>query len=985
MKKTLIFSTIRYGLVIISLTFLNFSFSFELSAQDMQSHTITGVVSDAATNNPLPGVNVTVKGSQTGTITNLEGSYSISIPSGAILVFSFIGYENIETSAENRTIIDIMLKESFEQLDEVVVIGYGSATKKEITGSITSLKSDDFNKGAFNDAMGLIQGKVAGLVISKPDGADPQGEYEIILRGTNTLTSGQGPLIIIDGVAGADLKNLNFEDVESVDVLKDGSAAAIYGTRGTNGVILITTKRAKSGQTSIEYSGQLTTQIAPRGVQTLNADEFRFAIETYAPEKAGSIYGASTDWFKEITRSLPVSQKHSLAITGGTENFSHRTTFNIEDNQGLLRDNEAKKYLFKTNIRQNALDGKLELDYNFIMGIRNYKPANYDLFYQAFIQNPTQPVYDPANTTFGGYSSLPGIEYYNPVAMLKERDRNGKSNDLGQNIKATLNLLQGLKWINFISYEGSSWEETSYRTQFYPSRIGRDGEAEISNGGNHNLQYESMLNYAKSINKHNIQAVGGYSYQEFGSNSSYMINSGFDTDIFSVYNISAGSALQEGLGEMGSDKESNKLISFFGRVMYNYDSRYLASASLRREGSSRFGNNNKWGSFPAISLGWRLDKEAFMENVSWLSLLKARVGYGVTGNQDFANYKSLILIGRAGKFFYNGEWINSYQPVSNPNPDLRWERKQELNIGADFSVFNNNLGGSVDYYYRSSTDLLYTYNVAVPPYLYKELFTNVGTISNQGVELTLNGAPVKKSSFQWNTIFTFTKNINKLVKFSNDEFTNRYIDVGWIGGAIPLNSQRIEEGESLGNFFGPVWIDLDENGLDHFKNANPIGKVNPEDWEVMGNANPFCVIGWSNSIIWNDWDFGMSMRSNIGGKVLNLYRLYYENWQNIGTKNIVLTQLENPEFKGNAIYSSKYVENATFLKLDNLSIGYNVKARIKYVKSFRLSLMAQDVFCLTGYQGLDPEVNLSGLTPGIERLSYYPRTTSVTFGLNLIF
>lgn len=973
---------VKIYLAILILSILNFNFRFDAKAQDGQTRQVTGIVRDAADNSPLPGVNVTVKGTQTGAITNLEGKYTISVSSVGILVFSFIGYESVEIQVEEKQVVDIQLKESLEKLDEVVVIGYGSATRKEITGSITSLKSDDFNKGAFHDAMGLIQGKVAGLVISRPDGADPQGGYEIILRGTNTLTSGQGPLIIIDGVAGADLKNLNFEDVESVDVLKDGSAAAIYGTRGTNGVILITTKRAKSGSMSIEYTGQLSVQVAPRSVETLSANDFRTAITKYAPEKSGSIYGANTNWFREITRSMPVSQKHSLAISGGTENFSHRTTFNIEDNQGLLRDNEAKKYLFKTNIRQNALEGKLELDYNFIMGIRNYKPANYDLFYQAFIQNPTQPVYDPANLTFGGYSSLPGIEYYNPVAMLKERQRNGKSNDLGQNVKATLNLMPGLKWINFLSYEGSAWEETSYRTQYYPSRIGRNGEAEIANGGNQNLQYESMLNYARSFNKHNIQAVGGYSFQEFGSNSSYMINSGFDSDILGVNNISNGSALQEGQGEMDSNKESSRLISFFSRLMYNYDGRYLASASIRREGSSRFGTNNKWGSFPSVSLGWRLNNEAFLENAEWLNELKLRMGYGVTGNQDFDNYKSLILMGRAGKFYYNGGWINSYQPVSNPNPDLRWEKKQEMNIGTDFSLFRNRFGGAIDYYFRTSTDLLYTYEVAVPPYLFKELFTNVGTISNKGIELTLNAELIQRSNFKWKTIFTFSKNSNKLKKFSNEEFTNKYIDMGWIGGALPQYSQRIEEGESLGNFYGLLWTGLKEDGTDKYGNLNPVGFPIPT---IIGNAYPFCSLGWSNTITYKNWNINMAFRSNIGGKVLNLYRAYYENWQTIGTRNIVQTQLENPEFTGNATYSSKYVEDASFLKLDNFSVGYDLKYKIRYIQSIRLSLVAQDVFCITGYKGLDPEVNLSGLEPGIERLSYYPRSTSFTFGLNVMF
>jgi len=957
----------------------------KIGAQNVEKVLVSGVVIDAGDDSPLPGVNILVEGTQLGTVTDVNGKYSLSIPANSVLIFSFIGYNTETVNVGNRSIVDVKLLPDIAKLSEVVVIGYGTTLKKEITGSIATLKSEDFNKGAYNDAMGLIQGKVAGLVINKPDGADPLAGYNIILRGTNTLTSGQGPLIIIDGVAGAELKNINFEEVQSIDILKDGSAAAIYGTRGTNGVIIITTKRAKSGKSSIEYSNTLSCQVAPRGVKTLSADEFKTAIETYAPDKAGSIYGASTDWFKEITRKMPFSQKHSLALSGGTETFSHRTTFNIEQNEGLLKDNESNKYLFKTNIIQNAFDNHLELDFNLILGIRRYKPANYDLFYQAFIQNPTQPVYDPTNTEYGGYSRLTGIEYYNPVAMLKERERKGKTNDMTPNVRATLKLLDGLNWVNFLSYEGSSYEETSYKTRYYPSIIGSDGEAEISNGSSYSLQYESTANYSVSVNKHSIQAVGGYSYEEFGLNSNYMVNSGFDTDIFGVNNIGAGSSLQEGTAEMNSYKESNKLIAFFGRAIYNFNDKYLATFSLRREGSSRFGENNKWGSFPAASLGWRVNKEAFMQNATWINDLKVRLGYGVTGNQDFANYKSLILMGKAGKFYYNGEWINSYQPVSNPNPDLRWEKKQELNAGIDFSIFKNRINGSLDYYYRRSTDLLYTYTVSVPPYIYDQLFTNVGTISNQGLELTVNASPIRNNDFDWVTIFTFSKNINKLVKFSNSEFTNKYIDIGWIGGALPQNSQRIEEGKSLGTFWGPDWLGVDENGRDKFKNQNPIGGVSANKYEDIGNAYPFCTIGWSNTLTYKEWTLSMALRSNIGGKVLNLYRAYYENWQTIGTRNIVHTQLENPEFIGNATYSSKYVEDATFLKLDNISLGYKLNFTSKYISAIRLSLTAQDVFCLTKYKGLDPEVNLSGLEPGIERLSYYPRTTTISFGLSATF
>lgn len=975
-QRSIVLSVLIVSLIVFTTLYTN--------AQDIPKIKVSGIVSDYESNELIPGVNVLIKGTQTGSVTDINGKYSLEAPKGSTLVFSYIGYENTEVLVGTQQKIDVRLKILVQALDGVVVIGYGSTTKKEVTGSISSVKSDEFNPGAYNSPMGLLQGKVAGLTIIQSNGADPMANYNIILRGTNTLTSGQGPLIVIDGVAGSDMKSISPEEVESMDVLKDGAAAAIYGTRGSNGVIIITTKRAKAGAAKIEYSGQLSVQVAPRGVANLTADEFRSAIETYAPDKAVSIYDASTDWFKEITRENPFSQKHNLAISGGNENLSHRTTIYIDKADGLLKKNESNKYLLRTNITQKAFDDILLLDYNLSYSMRKYSPANYDIFYQAFIRNPTSAVYDPDNSYSGGYTRLEGIDYYNPVAMLNERTREGKTTDAGGNIRATLNLAKSLKWINFISIEQSDWEDMSYKTMYYPSILGKGGEAEIANGKSSTLLYESTVNYTKSFQKHNLQALAGYSYQEQESNTSYMVNSGFDSDLYGPNNIGAGSALGVGQAEMGSYKGSNTLISFFGRLMYNFSERYLAAVSIRREGSSRFGENNKWGWFPAASLGWRINKEEFMNNVPWVNDLKLRVGYGTTGNQDFSSYQSLMMVGPGKKFYYNGEWINGWGPKSNPNPDLRWEKKQELDAGLDFSFFNNRFSGAFDYYYRTSTDLLYAYSVPYPPYLYPVLFANIGTIRNQGVELTLNSLVIKGNSFQWNTTVTFSRNSNKLIKFSNEEFTAKYIETGWLGGSYPLSSQRIEEGKSLGTFYGPVWIGLNEDGYDLFENANPVGKVDPKDWEPIGNAYPFCTLGWSNRLTYDNWDMGFSIRSNIGGQVLNMYRLYYENWQSLG-RNIVHTQLDTPEFIGIGQYSSKYIEDATFVKLDNISLGYNFPVQSKYISKLRLNATAQDVLTITGYKGLDPEVNLSGLEPGIERLSYYPRTTTITLGVNVSF
>ncbi|MFZ4546228.1 MAG: SusC/RagA family TonB-linked outer membrane protein [Bacteroidales bacterium] len=953
-------------------------------AQEGNPLKITGQVADVSDKSGIPGVSISVKGTQNGTITDSNGKYSISANKGATLVFSMIGFEKQEILVDNQTVLNINLKVSATSLDEVVVIGYGKTTKKEVTGSIATVKADGFNRGTYSSPMGLLQGKVAGLNIVNPNGADPQAGYDILLRGTNTLTSGQGPLIIIDGVSGADMKNVSPEEVESIDVLKDGSAAAIYGTRGSNGVVIITTKRAKSGQSKVEYTGQFATQVNPRSVRNLTASEFKSAIEQYAPDKAVNLYGDDVNWFNEITRPTPFSQQHNLAISGGTETFSHRTTIFVDLAEGLLKDNESNKVLVKTNISQKALGNLLTLDYNLSYGVRKYKPANYDLFYQAFIRNPTSPVYDPSDTIHGGYTYLEGASYYNPVAMLNERTREGKTNDASGNLRATLKFSKSLNWSNLFSYGISDWEESSYMTKYYPSRIGSGGVAEIDNGRRTDLQFESTLNYSANYGKHNVQALAGYTSQVIQSNDSYMVNTGFDFDYYGVNNMGAGSALHNGTAEMGSYKGQSQLISFFGRGMYNYDERFLLSASLRREGSSRFGDNNKWGWFPSASAGWRINREDFMSNVSWVNDLKLRVGYGVTGNQDFENYKSLTLMKRAGSFYYNGEWINTYQPKSNPNPNLRWEKKQEFNAGVDFGFLQNRISGAVEYYYRWSTDLLYTYTVTVPPYLTDELFTNVGTVSNQGLEVTLNAVPVKQSKFMWNTTFTFSKNVNNLVKFSNAEFTNNNAPIGWLGGDFPLNCQKLEEGKPIGTFFGPVWLGLDETGHDVFKNQDKVGQVSPEDWETIGNANPKCIIGWSNTLTYSNWDLNFALRSQIGGKALNMYRLYYENWQKIGL-NIVYSQLEHPEFIGTAQYSSKYVEDATFLKLDNVALGYNFKNVSKSISQLRVYASAQNVFCITGYKGLDPEVSLSGLAPGIEYLSYYPKTTMVTFGVNVSF
>ena len=958
------------------LTFLTVFLAVGLNAQ---TRTVTGKVTDEH-GEPLAGATV-VAGSSYA-VTDLDGRYSLSAKTGAEVTVSFLGYDDFIFTVSGAKQDIQMVPSEATMLNESVAIGYGKTTKKEITGSVTSLKSEDLDLGSYSNAGGMLQGKVAGLTVVNPDGGDPNASYQFLLRGTNTLSAGQGPLIIIDGVADADIRNINFQEVESMDVLKDGSAAAIYGTRGTNGVIIITTKRAKSGTTSVTYDGQVSVQTVQSRAIPMTAEEFEYTIKNYAPGKTGSLYGYDTDWFKEITRT-PISHKHSVAVAGGTEAFSHRTVLNVEQNQGLQKGNEASKFLVKTNISQKVLEGWLDLDYNISYVKRQSSPANYGAFRQAFMRNPTEPVYDETNTANGGYFTLPESDYSNPVAMLNERFANSETGTFAGSLRATLNILpiKGLKWDNFISYSDEKYFSQEYKTSYYPGSVGKKGVGYSSADAYDDFQWESTVQYSNMFGAHSIQGILGYTWQEKMNWSTSMENYGFDTDFYKTNNMGAGSALQAGLADMSTSRSSSRYIAFFGRLIWNYSEKYLASVSLRRDGSTRFGKNHKWGWFPAVSAGWRISQEEWLKGLKWLSELKLRAGYGVTGNQDFANYKSLMLMSSGTSFYYNGEWINSYAPASNANPNLGWERKNEFNVGLDFSFLDGRIGGTFDYYYRLTTDLLYKYKVPVPPYDYDELFTNVGSISNKGLELSIYATPIKTRDLVWTTSIVAAHNENKLIKFTNEEFKNQDYEVGWIATPVGAYVQRLIEGESLGSFYAPIWEKVGSNGSDVLQNEF-MGQVPQAKWSLVGHAYPDITIGWSNNVKYKAWSLQATLRASIGGKIFNSYRANYESLQQIGLRNILSSWLDDPSFTGEIRYSSKYIEDATYLKLDNLTLGYDLPIKNKYIHGAKAFLSAQNVFCLTGYKGVDPEVSLTGLTPGIESTSYYPRTRTFTLGVS---
>lgn len=958
------------------------------SVTAQERSTVKGKVSDAA-GNPLPGVSIREKNNNRNAVVSSDnGNFSLQVAPDAILLFSIIGYQNQEFNLKGNLSIEVVMIEEENKLNEVVVIGYGSTTKKEVTSAITSLKPVDFNKGNISNPIGLIQGKVAGLNITRPAGGDVNGGFDIQLRGLTTLSGGQGPLFVIDGVIGGDLKSVNLEEIASIDVLKDGSAAAIYGTRGTNGVIIITTKQAKAGQRSLEFSTYASTQTIANTLRNLTASEFRKTITEQFPGREKEFdFGANTDWFKEVTRK-PIDQYYDLSMAAGTEYFNYRAAINYRGSQGLVKDNENNRLQAKIAVNQKELNDKLNISYNFLYTQTKREYTDQNVLQQAFRRNPTEPVYDPGNILAGGYYRNTGpFDYYNPVAMLSEEVNTGDQQLFTGSARASYEIINGLNAVVFGSIQREDYKDSNYFTRFYPIALGNNGVANLSTGRNNNNLLEASIDYKRKFGDHDFQAIAGYSFQEGNYERFNGSNNNFDTDLYQYNNIGAGAGLAQGQAVLNSYRESNRLIAFFSRFTYNFKEKYLFQASIRREGSSRFGSNHKWGNFPAVSAGWRINKENFLSDASWLSDLKLRAGFGVTGNQDIGNYLSLSLLSVGGKTLYNGQWINTYPPASNPNPDLKWERKEEMNFGLDYGVLNNRISGSIDYYIRNTNDLLWTYNVPVPPNLYNQLYTNVGKMRNSGLEITVNATPVKSDNFSWNTTVLYSRNRNKLVSFSDAGRGFELTDLkeGWLGTDLATWTHQIVEGQSVGNFVALVFEGIDDKGNSIYQDTDQDGKITDNDRQIIGNAYPKFQMSFSNTFNYKRFDMSFLFRGSYGNKMLNVHRIYYENFGYLGGKNILKSALDYPNFKGKAEYSSRFIENASFIKLDNVSLGYNLKLNKGYLKQMRIYATGQQLLTITKYKGVDPEVNLSGLAPGFDSFYFYPRTRTYTLGANITF
>ena len=965
-------------------------------ALQMQAVEVRGTVTDES-GEPLPGVSILEKGTTNGTVTDLDGQYVLQVASSeSVLVFSFIGMQNVERSVGTGGQLNVIMATDTQSLDEFVVIGYGTQRRQEITSAVASVSSEDFIQRGTRSPMELIQGKVAGLTVTRTQGSNPNSGTDIQLRGLTSLTGTLSPLIVIDGVPGGRLDLLQQDDIESFEVLKDGSAAAIYGTRGNAGVILITTKKGRAGQSRFDYSSYVQREFVDRKPEFLTADEFRGLIDQGLVGESYDL-GHSTDLYEELLNKQNLSHYHNFAASGGGENTTYRASFFFNDAEGIAKENSRSQYGGRISFSQTGLNDRLTLASNLATSFTkaNLLGGGGGDFEQAIQRNPTAPIFD----AIGNFVETEAYNNYNPLSRFANRINERNQTTLSGDVRLTLEIIEGLTVSAFGAHIRNNEKDRQYRSMNdFDQRLSTQwrgmGYASKEDRIDWNNTFETTVNYKTTFNNdHNLDFVGGYSYQYFTFERFNVNNNGFTTDGFLDWNLGAGSAInntQLPRPGMGSFKDDNTLIAFFARASYTYADKYFAQATIRREGSSKFGINHKWGNFPALSVGWELTQEDFLSNSTAINNLKLRLGYGVTGNQGIGNYISLVTLGTGGVYPQEGVYYQTYGAARNPNPDLKWEKKGEWNLGFDFRLFNNKLGGSLDLYNRETVDVLNNYTAQQPPFVKSTIYTNVGSINNKGIELFLTSTIMESADFSWTMDVAANTQRNKLTSLSNEIYTISWFEFGGLPSPGNLgNAIRVEEGGVIGNFYGKRFAGFDENGGWLFHKADgTIGgpaDMSSEDLTVIGNGVPKYMASWNNTLRYKNFDLTVFFRGKFGFDILNTKEMYFGNKKWLPNNLLRSAITKHAELDADPQYSDYYIERGDFLKLDNLTIGYNIPLNSSYVKNLRVYASGSNVFTISGYSGLDPELQDVGFTTGIDGRGFYPRTKTFTLGLNVGF
>ncbi|MGB5370291.1 MAG: SusC/RagA family TonB-linked outer membrane protein [Flavobacteriaceae bacterium] len=970
---------------------------------------VTGMVSDA--NGPLPGASVVVKGTTTGTQTDFDGNYTINADGDATLVFSYIGFRTTEIAVGGQSTINVTLEEDAQALEEVVVTGYGSQVKKEITTAVTSVNAEDFNQGIITAPTQLLEGKVAGLSVYNR-GGDPNRAPTIRLRGISTIGGNTEPLVVIDGVLGGSLNNVDPNDIANITVLKDGSAAAIYGTRGSSGVILVTTKSGKAGQPmQLTYNGQFAVSTIANQVDIMNRDEFLAA--------GGNDLGSATDWIEEVTQN-GISQVHNVAAVGGTEDVTYRVSANFRDNEGILINSGNTQFNARTNFTTRLMNDKLKIDFNTALTQRESERGFYEALRYAVTYNPTAPVFGDdapfpfASAQYGGYFETLGLfDSFNPASIANQSKNKEESNTL--NYSLNLNYRFTDHFSANVNYAGQNIKSDT--RIYYPTTtlFGGNAVSPTARGRANFLSrdesfqlFEAYGTYTNTIfDRLALTVAGGYSYQENdyndyffglgdfppGVNFDFSNNIGVAQDLLEAGRITANSSRRDG----------DKIIAFFGRLNATFDDAIYLNASIRREGSSRFGPDQQWGLFPAIAVGADINKYLQLDNVD---LLKARLGYGVTGAipPGVGLFQTVYNVVNGADGFSGSGTSNGTRAA---NPDLKWEEKREINFGIEYAM--DRLSATLDIYNRNIVDFIFLANVDAALFNgIGQRFENAGKLSTTGVEFTINYDILKKENLNYNSGLIFST--YKTTLKENAQGDQVIANLG-APGQNDTNVILVKEGEEVGQIWGPVFsgevnavgtpILVDINGDGQLITGQGSALDDNADFKVLGKGIPDFELGWTNQLTIGKWDVNAFFRGVFGHSLVNSFRAFYEPI--IGSQasyNFVNTKYARPDIK-TAQFSSYYVEKADFVRLDNISVGYNFDINNNYIKDIRLSLSAQNLFTITGYTGTQPDPALqdvpddlvsnlrSGspnvLAPGIDRRNTYFQARTISLGLNVNF
>lgn len=999
-------------------------FSLLLSSSGFAQRTVTGTIFDAVDNSAMPGVNVAVKGTTNAVMTGIDGKYSISVPGDqSVLVFSFIGKVSREVTVGQQSIIDLSLEDETTTLSEVVVVGYGTAKRKDLTGSVSSIAAKDMNPGINPNPLQAIQGKVAGLVITQPSG-DPTQNPTVRLRGYTSLAGGSDPLYVVDGMIGVPINTISPNDIETMDVLKDASAAAIYGSRAANGVILITTKRGKAGKPTISFDNYVGISSISRRFDLLDGPGYVDAVSRimgagalsdgvrFPKDASGNYY--NTDWVKEITQN-PLVNNHDLAISGGSQGLTYRGSVNYLNQEGLIKNSGLNRTTARINLDQKAFDNRLNIQYNLAYTETRNKYAMNGAIERATQFLPTLPIRD---TNGDYYEVLGNFSLFNPVAMIENytNEQNRKLTQGGLNLR--YELFDGFT----VGVNGQLQRENGVSDFWTDPTIkayqGNNGRASRSYFEAQSKLMEVTANYFKSLSQEsNMAFLVGYSYQQNDNNGFQAANNGFVTDFVTIDNLGLGSGtlINPSNNYATSYRNQTKLISFFGRATLNLNDRYNLTATVRQDGSSKFGTNNKWGIFPSFGAGWTISNEEFFGQPGGLNYLKLRVGWGQTGNSEGINpYNSIMLYGPSGTYYDGtvGDFLPGYAITQNANPNLKWEVLETTNIGLDFQLASGRYSGTIEWYNKLTRDMLYNYSVPANgvDYFTNSILANVGTMKNSGIEFSFGGAVVEKKKFSWSPQLVLSFNKNQVVSLSSDQLNAGLVQLNPFGGRglSDVFASWLIPGRPLGEFnYVPTFAGFNDKGemmvadsagtgtTTNISTSDAYGAMRAGNAITQGNPQPFLTGALSNTFRYGNFDISFQLRGTFGNSILNNIRSNLMIPGSILETNMLTDVNTMPdEYSQNQI-STMWLESGTFVRLDNWQVGYNLPVSGKNLSNARIYFGGNNLLLFTKYKGIDPELQTRGdlesntsrrpNAMGLDYATVYPKTRSFQLGINLTF